>query len=108
MGLFTPHSRKDASMGTDSPTTIFIPVGCAPKKSPCPNCGKNGRRKRKLPPRLIRTVAFQRIAYLKITCGEYQPRCHCCKTFRSTAEGELPRAHHGNKVRDLLLHRILN
>ena len=94
-------------MGTDSPTTIFIPVGCAPKKAPCPKCGKNGRRKRKLPPRLVRTVAFQRIAYLKITCGEYQARCHCCKTFRSTAEGVLPRAQYDNKVRDLVLDRIL-
>ena len=32
----------------------------------------------------------RRIAYLKITCGEYQARCECCKTFRSTPEGVLP------------------
>ena len=43
-GTSPPITEKDASMGTDSPTTIFIPVSCAPKKAPCPKCGKNGRR----------------------------------------------------------------
>jgi hypothetical protein len=74
-------------MGTNPPTTVFIPVDCAPKKAPCPKCGKKGRRKRTLPPRLVRTVAFRKIAYLKITCGEYQARCGCCTTFRSSPEG---------------------
>jgi hypothetical protein len=56
---------------------------------------------------LVRTVAFQKIAYLEVTCGEYQARCACCKTFRSTPEGVLPRAHYDNKVRELVLDRIL-
>ncbi len=94
-------------MGTDTPTTVFIPVHCAPKKAPCPKCGKKGYRKRELPPRMVRTVAFKKIAYLYITCGEYQARCGCCKTFRTTPEGVLPRAHFDNKVRDLVLDRIL-
>ena len=94
-------------MGTDSPTTVFIPVHCAPKKAPCPKCGKHGRRKRKLPPRRVRTVMFKKIAYLEITCGEYQARCDCCTTFRTTPEGVLPRARYDNKVRDLVLDRIL-
>jgi Transposase len=94
-------------MGTDAPTTVFIPVHCAPKKSPCPRCGKHGLRKRKLPPRPVRTVAFKKIVYLEITCGEYQARCDCCKTFRNTPEGVLPRAQYDNKVRDLVLDRIL-
>ena len=94
-------------MGTDAPTIVTIPVHCAPKKAPCPNCGKHGRRKRKLPPRRVRTVAYKAIAYLEITCGEYQARCDCCTTFRSTPEGVLPRALYDNKVRDLVLDRIL-
>ncbi len=94
-------------MGTDTPTTVFIAVDCAAKKAPCPKCGKRGHRKRKLSPRLVRTVAFKKIAYLKITCGEYQARCDCCKTFRSTPEGVLPRARYDNKVRELVLDRIL-
>jgi hypothetical protein len=94
-------------MGTDAPTTVVIPVHCAPKKAPCPKCGKRGRRRRKLPPRMVRTVLYKRIAYLEITCGEYQARCDCCKTFRSTPDGVLPRALYDNKVRDLVLDRIL-
>ena len=38
-------------MGTAAPTTVFIPVRYAPKKAPCPRCGKLGRRKRTLCPR---------------------------------------------------------
>jgi hypothetical protein len=94
-------------MGTDAPTTTFIPVHCAPKKAPCPKCGKHGRRKRKLPPRAVRTVMYKSIAYLEITCGEYSADCDCCTTFRTTPEGVLPRAVYDNKVRDLVLDRIL-
>jgi hypothetical protein len=94
-------------MGTDAPTIVTIPVHCAPKKAPCPKCGKHGCRKRKLPPRRVRTVAYKAIAYLEITCGEYQARCDCCTTFRNTPEGVLPRALYDNKVRDLVLERII-
>ena len=94
-------------MGMDSPTTIFISVDCAPKKALCPKCGKRGRRKRILPPRLVRTVVFKKIAFLNVTCGEYQAWCGCCKTFRSSPEGVLSRARYDNKVRELVLDRII-
>jgi Transposase len=94
-------------MGTDAPTIVTIPVRCAPKKAPCPTCGKRGRRKRTLPPRRVRTVAYQALAYLEITCGEYRARCDCCTTFRSTPDGVLPRALYDNRVRDLVLERII-
>jgi len=94
-------------MGTEARTIVTIPVRCAPKKAPCPKCGTSGRRKRVLPPRRVRTVAYQEITYLEITCGEYQARCDCCTTFRSTPDGVLPRALYDNKVRDLVLERII-
>jgi hypothetical protein len=102
-GLFT----KDASMGTGAPTPVVIPIHHAPKKAPCPKCGKHGRPKRKLTPRRVRTVAYKAIAHLEITGGEYQAKCGCCTTFRSSVEGVLPRALYDNKVRDLVLDRIL-
>jgi transposase-like protein len=98
---------EDASMGTGAPTPTVIPVHAAPKKAPCPKCGKHGRRKRKLNPRRVRTVAYKTVVYLEITCGEYQAKCDCCTTFRNTPEGVLPRALYDNKVRDLVLERIL-
>src|SRR3954465_1839300 len=95
------------TMGTEAPSTLVIHRHCAPKKAPCPQCGKLGRRKPTLPPRRVRTVAYKAIAYLEITCGEYQARCSCCSTFRNTPEGVLPKALYDNKVRDLVLGRIL-
>jgi transposase-like protein len=94
-------------MGTEAPTPVVLPRHCAPMKAPCPKCGKHGRRKRKLPPRRVRTVAYKVVAYLEITCGEYQARCACCTTFRNTPEDVLPRALYDNKVRELVIDRIL-
>jgi transposase-like protein len=93
-------------MGTDTPTPIVIPVSCAPKKAPCPECGKLGRRKRTLT-RTVRTVAYKTVAALEITYGEYAAKCDCCSSFRTTPEDVLPKAKYDNKVRDLVLERIL-
>jgi transposase-like protein len=94
-------------MGTDAPTIVTLPVHCAPQKAPCPKCGRHGRRKRTLPPRRVRTVAYKAVAYLEIIGGEYQARCDCCTTFRTTPEGVLPRALYDNRVRELVLGRII-
>src|SRR3954469_13186506 len=94
------------TMGTEAPTPIVIPVRCAPKKAPCPKCGKHGRRKR-TKTRRVRTVAYKAVAYLEITYGEYATRCDCSTTFRNNPEGVLPKAHYDNHVRDLVLGRIL-
>jgi transposase-like protein len=52
-------------------------------------------------------VAYKAVAYLEITCGEYQARCDCCTTFRNTPEQVFPRALYDNKVRDLVLERVV-
>jgi hypothetical protein len=101
-GLFT----QDASMGTEAPTTVVIPVHCAPKKAPCPTCGKPGRRKRTVT-RTVRTIAYKAVAFLEVTTGEYQARCDCRTTFRNAPEGVPPKAKYDNKVRDLVLDRLL-
>jgi transposase-like protein len=95
------------TMGTGAPTPIVIPVRCAPKKAPCPRCGKHGRRKR-TKTRRVRTVAYKAIAYLEITYGEYAARCGCSTTFSNHPEGVLPKARYDNRVRDLVLGRILH
>jgi transposase-like protein len=93
-------------MGTEAPTPVVIPRRCAPKKAPCPGCGKLGTRKRTVT-RTVRTAAYKAVVHLEITCGEYAARCDCCTTFRNTPEDVLPRAAYDNKVRDLVLDRIL-
>jgi ribosomal protein S13 len=56
----------------------------------------------------VRTIAYQKIAYLQITYGEYEARCGCCKTFRTSPEGVLPRAKYDCKVRQAVLDRIID
>src|SRR3954464_14127127 len=93
-------------MGTEAPTTVVIPVRCAPMKAPCPKCGRRGRRKRTLT-RTVRTVAYKAVAVLEGTYGEYAARCGGRATFPKTPEGVLPKAKYDNKVRDLVLDRPL-
>lgn len=93
-------------MGTDAPTPIVIPIGRAPKKAPCPKCGRRGRRKRTLT-RTVRTVAYKAVAVLEVTYGEYAARCRCCTTFRTSPEGVPPKARYDDRVRELVLDRVL-
>jgi hypothetical protein len=57
--------------------------------------------------RFVRTVAYKAVAYLEVTYGEYAARCDCRVTFRNTPEGVLPKARYDDKVRDLVLDRLL-
>src|SRR5918993_895546 len=94
-------------METIGPHVRTIPVHCAPRKAPCPTCGKLGRRK---PPhnRQVRTIAYKQVVFLDVTYGEYRPRCGCCTTFRTTPPGVEPRALYDNTVRHAVLDRILD
>jgi len=92
-------------MDAKAPTRV-IPVRCAPKKAPCPSCGKMGRRKR-IHRRDVRTIAYKEIAILRITYGEYESRCDCCKSFRTHPDDVLPKAKYDNKVREAVLEGIL-
>ena len=48
------------------PGEKVISVRCAPKTYPCPNCGRRGRRKRRLQ-RRVRSLAYQQAAWLDVT-----------------------------------------
>lgn len=92
-------------MDAQAPVRV-IPVCCAPKKAPCPSCGKLGQRKRTYC-RDVRTIAYKEIAILRITYGEYESRCQCCKSFRTHPDDVLPKAKYDNKVREAVLEGIL-
>lgn len=92
-------------MDAKAPVRV-IPVRCAPKKAPCPSCGKLGKRKRTYQ-RDVRTIAYKEIAVLRITYGEYESRCDCCKSFRTHPDDVLPKAKYDNKVREAVLEGIL-
>jgi hypothetical protein len=78
----------------------------APKKAPCPHCGKRGRRK-DFHYRTVRSLAYQAILLLHLTTAEYRATCNCCTTFRTQVEGVEAKAHYDNKVREAVLDRLL-
>jgi hypothetical protein len=94
-------------MDAVAPTVLDIPIWCAPKKAPCPTCGRLGTRLR-TGQRDVRTLAYRQIARLQITYGEYRASCACCTTFRTSPEGVMPRAQYDNKVRQAVLDRIID
>ena len=94
-------------MDANAPTVVYIPVSCAPLKAPCPHCGKLAKRVR-TGEREVRTIAYRQIAYLRITYGEYEPRCRCCRSFRTSPDEVMPRCQYDNKVRQAVLDRILD
>jgi hypothetical protein len=93
-------------MDANAPECIYIPVDCAHKKAPCPQCGKRGKLIR-THTREVRTIAYQKVAWLELTYGEYKARCGCCKTFCNTPEDVLPKAKYDNKVRQAVIDRLL-
>lgn len=78
----------------------------APRRAPCPHCGRRGRRKRLLYRRL-RSLAYHRVAWLEVTYAEYQARCHCCKYFRTWPLDVPPKADYDATVRQAVLDRLL-
>src|SRR5262245_43281219 len=82
-------------------------VHCAPKESPCPHCGTKGRRVRRLPRRL-RSLEYQRPAWLVVHYAEYRARCACGKSFRSWPRDLPQKADHDQRVRQAVLDRLLD
>jgi hypothetical protein len=78
----------------------------APRRAPCPHCGRRGRRKRLLHRRL-RSLAYHRVAWLEVTYAEYQARCRCCKYFRTWPLDVPPKADYDATVRQAVLDRLL-
>jgi hypothetical protein len=78
----------------------------APRRAPCPTCGRLGRRTRLLH-RRVRTLAYRRVAFLRVTYAEYRARCTCCKYFRTWPLDVPPKADYDAAVRQAVLDRLL-
>jgi Transposase len=78
----------------------------APKRAPCPTCGRLGRRKRILHRRL-RTLVYHAVAWLEVTYAEYRSRCGCCKYFRTWPLDVPQKADYDATIRQAVLDRLL-
>jgi Transposase len=85
---------------------VITRIRRAPRRAPCPRCGRPGRRKRILH-RRVRTLAYQRCAWLEVTYAEYRARCGCRKYFRTWPLDVPPRAAYDDRVRQAVLDRLL-
>ena len=81
-------------------------IRCAPRRAPCPSCGRRGARQRVLH-RSVRTLAYRQVAWLEVTYAEYQARCGCCKYFRTWPLDVPPKADYDGTVRQAILDRLL-
>src|SRR5947209_18838716 len=79
----------------------------APRRAPCPTCGRRARRKRLLH-RRVRTLAYRRVAWLEVTYAEYRARCACRKYFRTWPLDVPAKADYDASVRQAVLHRLLH
>jgi Transposase len=85
---------------------IIRRIRCAPRRLPCPRCGRRASRKRILH-RRVRSLAYQRVAWLEITYGEYRAHCGCRKYFRSWPLEVPAKADYDLAVRQAVLDRLL-
>jgi Transposase len=85
---------------------VITRIRRAPRRAPCPTCGRRGRRKR-IFRRRLRTLAYQRVAWLEVTYAEYQARCRCCKYFRTWPVDVPAKADYDGTVRQAVLDRLL-
>jgi hypothetical protein len=85
---------------------VITRIRRAPRRAPCPTCGRRGRRKR-IFRRRLRTLAYQRVAWLEVTYAEYQARCRCCKYFRTWPLDVPAKADYDGTVRQAVLDRLL-
>ncbi len=81
------------------PNAIIVRKTCAPRKYPCPTCGKKGRRQF-IKSRFVRHLAQSQPLYWEVVTGVYKARCRCCKFFSSTVPGVEPSADYTDAVRE--------
>jgi len=85
---------------------VITRIRRAPKRAPCPSCGRLGHRKRLLH-RRVRTLAYHRVAWVEVTYAEYRARCGCRKYFRTWPLDVPPKADYDATVRQAVLDRLL-
>jgi transposase-like protein len=74
--------------------------------SPCPTCGKRGRRKR-VEERTVGHIAHGHKAFILARVGVYRARCGCCKFFRAPIPGVLKGTRYSLEVRNLTANSLI-
>ena len=78
-----------------------------PKHSPCPQCGKKGKRKHVLTRRIAHVAALHRRSWIVADVGVYKTRCACCKYFQAPIAGVPNRGRYSLDVRNTVANALI-
>src|SRR5262245_22219217 len=78
-----------------------------PKHSPCPQCGKKGKRKQVITRRIPHIAALHRRAWIVAEVGVYKARCACCQYCQAPMPGVPYRGRYSYAVRHAVAKALL-
>jgi Transposase len=78
-----------------------------PKHSPCPQCGKKGKRKQVIIRRIPHIATLHRRAWIVAEVGVYKARCACCKYFQAPIPGVPYRGRYSYEVRNTVANALI-
>jgi hypothetical protein len=78
-----------------------------PKHSPCPQCGKKGKRKQVIIRRIPHIAALHRRAWIVAEVGVYKARCACYKYFQAPIPGVPYRGRYSYEVRNTVANAVM-
>jgi Transposase len=78
-----------------------------PKYYPCPQCGKQGKRKHVITRRIAHIAALHRRSWIIADVGVYKARCACCKYFQASMAGVPYRGRYSLEVRNTVANALI-
>jgi transposase-like protein len=78
-----------------------------PKHYPCPQCGKQGKRKHVITRRIAHVAALNRRSWIVADVGVYKARCACCKYFQAPIAGVPHRGRYSLEVRNTVANALI-
>src|SRR5215475_1486844 len=78
-----------------------------PKHYPCPQCGKQGKRKHVITRRIAHVAALQRRSWIVAEVGVYKARCQCCKYYQAPIDGVPNRGRYSLEVRNTVANALI-
>jgi hypothetical protein len=78
-----------------------------PKYSPCPHCGKNGKRKDVVTRTIAHVGPLHRRSWIVAEVGVYRARCACCRFFQAAIPGVPPKGRYSLEVRNTVANALI-
>ena len=97
--------RYSEYIGSAAPTIERYTI--SPKFYPCPQCGRNGKRKQVITRQVRHLAALHRPAWIVARVGVYRARCGCCQYFQAPIPGVPYKGQYSLEVRNYLANALI-